>query len=78
MYGTFPLLTPCTSMTPKIMGFFPKKVWGIGYHRFMGFWYEIPANQLGGLKILWVFTGYVFTGMGYYRFDCIDLSFLVA
>ena len=40
------------------MGFFLKKVWVIGYYRFMGFWYEIPANQLGGLKMLWVITGY--------------------
>ena len=31
----------------------------------MGYGYEIPANQLGGPKILWVFTG-----MGYNRFDC--------
>ena len=24
----------------------------------MGFWYKIPANQLGGLKVIWIFTGY--------------------
>ena len=40
------------------MGFFLKLVWVMGYYRFMGFWYEIPANQLGGLKMVWVFTGY--------------------
>ena len=40
------------------MEFFPKFVWVVGYYRFMGFGYEIPANQLGGLKILWVFAGY--------------------
>ena len=38
------------------MGFFLKLVWVMGYYRFMGFWYEIPANQLGGLKTLWVIT----------------------
>ena len=30
----------------------------MGYYRLMGFWYEIHANQLGGLKMLWVFQGY--------------------
>ena len=30
----------------------------MGYYRCMGFWYEIPANQLGGLKVVWVFKGY--------------------
>ena len=41
----------------KVMGFFPKLVWVMGYYRLMGFGSEIPANQLDGLKILWVFTG---------------------
>ena len=27
----------------------------------MGLWYEIPANQLGGLKLPWVFAGYGFS-----------------
>ena len=40
------------------MGFFPKFVWVIEYYRFMGFRYDFPANQLGGLKILWVLAGY--------------------
>ena len=46
------------STATKIMGFFPKLVWVMGYYRFMGLGYEITANQLGGLKILWVFAGY--------------------
>ena len=49
----------------------------------MGFWSKTPANQLGGFKNVWDFTGYgisqvmgfhrlwVMTGMGYDRFDCI-------
>jgi hypothetical protein len=42
----------------KIMGFFLKLVWIMEYYRFMGFGYEIPANQVGGSKMLWVFAGY--------------------
>ena len=46
------------------MGFFPKFVWvSMGHYRFMGYGHEIPVNQLGGPKILWVFTGY-----GYHRY----------
>ena len=37
---------------------FSKIGMGYGYYRCMGFWYEIPANQLGGLKVVWVFKGY--------------------
>ena len=52
----------------KVIGFFPKLVWVMGYYRLMGFGSEIPANQLGGLKILWVFTGYEFSQfMGFHR-----------
>ena len=45
--------TILTSTATKIMG----------YYRFLGLWYEIPANQLqvGGLKVLWVFAGYGLT-----------------
>ena len=62
------------STAVKIMGFFPKFVWVMGYYRFMGYGYEIPANQLGGSKILWVFAGYglsqvwVMTGLTVFYF----------
>ena len=47
----------------KIMGFCPKMVWVMGYHRIMGFGCEIPTNQLGGPK------NYGFSEvMGYHKF----------
>ena len=47
-----------TSTITKIMVFFAKFVWVMEYYRFMGFCYEIPANQLGGLKMLCFFAVY--------------------
>ena len=46
-----------TSTATKVMGFFPKYDSGILQAGFIGFGYEFPANQLGGLKIPWVFPG---------------------
>jgi hypothetical protein len=45
------------------MGFALKKVWVIGYQRVMGYGFEIPAYQLGGLKILWVMGEYGLPGV---------------
>jgi hypothetical protein len=47
----------------KSMGFASKKVWVMGYQRVMGYGSQIPAYQLGGLKILWVMGEYGLSGL---------------
>ena len=40
------------------MGFGPEGVWVMGYCGLMGYGVQIPANQVGGLKMLWYFKVY--------------------
>ena len=40
------------------MGFGPEGVWVMGYCRLMGYGVQIPANQVGGPKMLWYFMAY--------------------
>ena len=42
----------------KCMGFWPKKVWVIGYGRVMGFGADFPGNEHGGPEKVWVRTEY--------------------
>ena len=42
----------------KCMGFSHKGLWGMAYHRFMGYGVQFPANQVGGSIRLWDITGY--------------------
>ena len=39
-------------ISPKFMGFFPKRVWVMDYCGLMGYGMKFPAHQVGGSKNL--------------------------
>ena len=45
------------------MGFSPEGLWVMGYWGIMGYGLHFPANQLGGLKKVWVIWGYGLWGL---------------
>ena len=51
------------SLTRKLWVFRSKEVWIMVYEGDMGYHPDFPANQLGGSKKLWVFTGYGLSGI---------------
>ena len=55
VYKTWPNIVLPLS---KCMGFAHKGLWGMAYHRFMGYGMQFPANQVGGSIRLWDITGY--------------------
>ena len=59
----------------KHMGFAHQGLWVMGYHGLMGYGVQIPAHQLGGPKMAWVFRGYGFSEAWVKRVSTLFLKF---
>jgi hypothetical protein len=56
------------------MGIAPERLCVMGYEGGMGYVWQIPVNQLGNLKILWVITKYGLSGLWVRRGSTVAFS----